>query len=109
MLSGDICAVISKNKPLNNVEGITFRGKGKVIETRDRNQLKILMKCLFRTGKTSHFCIITEDIYSGKRTALVITSRGCPHHCTFCLLPQVFMGYRLRKRSAKMLLTRLNI
>ncbi len=97
----DICAAISKNKPLNNVEGITFRGKGKVIETRDRKPIENLDEMPFPDREDFPFLHYNRGYYSGKRTALVITSRGCPHHCTFCLWPQVLYGHRLRKRSAK--------
>lgn len=29
----------------------------------------------------------------------LVTSRGCPNGCTFCLYPQTMTGHRLRKRS----------
>ena len=35
----------------------------------------------------------------GKRAVTVITSRGCPHQCTFCSI-QATMGYRWRPHSA---------
>ncbi|OQX17852.1 MAG: hypothetical protein BWK76_09350 [Desulfobulbaceae bacterium A2] len=31
----------------------------------------------------------------------ITTSRGCPHHCIFCVYPQTMMGHRLRLRSVE--------
>ena len=31
----------------------------------------------------------------------ITTSRGCPHHCTFCVYPQTMMGHRMRLRSVR--------
>jgi len=36
----------------------------------------------------------------GKRAVTIITSRGCPHQCTFCSI-QATMGYRWRPHSAE--------
>lgn len=36
----------------------------------------------------------------GKRAVTLITSRGCPHQCTFCSI-QATMGYRWRPHSAE--------
>ncbi len=97
----DICAAISKNRPLSAVGGITFREKGKIVETGARKQIENLDELPFPDREGFSFLDYKRGYYSGKRTALVITSRGCPHQCTFCLWPQVLYGHRLRRRSAK--------
>lgn len=30
---------------------------------------------------------------------VLMTGRGCPFHCTYCVVPQVLMGHRYRQRS----------
>ena len=30
---------------------------------------------------------------------VIVTGRGCPFHCTYCVIPQTLMGHRYRKRS----------
>jgi len=38
------------------------------------------------------------NVYTGKPTTLVVTSRGCPYHCTFCGSGAIF-GKKIRYRS----------
>ncbi|MBF0236894.1 MAG: B12-binding domain-containing radical SAM protein [SAR324 cluster bacterium] len=37
-------------------------------------------------------------LYEGQPLSFILTSRGCPHQCTFCSVHTTF-GYRYRKRS----------
>ncbi len=40
-------------------------------------------------------------IYSGGNPTAMVSSRGCPYHCTFCLWPDVLYGHKFRARSAQ--------
>jgi anaerobic magnesium-protoporphyrin IX monomethyl ester cyclase len=40
-------------------------------------------------------------IYSGGHPTAMISSRGCPYRCTFCLWPGILYGHKFRPRSAK--------
>jgi len=42
-----------------------------------------------------------QAFFGGKRTGLVISSRGCPYHCTFCLWPETLYGHKHRQRNPK--------
>jgi radical SAM superfamily enzyme YgiQ (UPF0313 family) len=39
-------------------------------------------------------------IYSGGHPTAMVSSRGCPYRCTFCLWPDALYGHRFRARSA---------
>lgn len=38
-------------------------------------------------------------IYSGGRPTAMVSSRGCPHRCTFCLWPDILYGHKFRARG----------
>jgi anaerobic magnesium-protoporphyrin IX monomethyl ester cyclase len=40
-------------------------------------------------------------IYSGGYPTAMISSRGCPYRCTFCLWPDTMYGHKFRARSAE--------
>jgi radical SAM superfamily enzyme YgiQ (UPF0313 family) len=40
-------------------------------------------------------------IYSGGYPTAMVSSRGCPYRCTFCLWPDILYGHKFRPRSAE--------
>ncbi len=40
-------------------------------------------------------------IYSGGYPTAMVSSRGCPYRCTFCLWPDILYGHKFRARSAE--------
>jgi anaerobic magnesium-protoporphyrin IX monomethyl ester cyclase len=40
-------------------------------------------------------------IYSGGHPTAMVSSRGCPYRCTFCLWPDILYGHKFRARSAR--------
>jgi radical SAM superfamily enzyme YgiQ (UPF0313 family) len=39
-------------------------------------------------------------IYSGEHPTAMVSSRGCPYHCVYCLWPDTLYGHQFRARSA---------
>ena len=39
------------------------------------------------------------DSHSLHPLVVIMTGRGCPFHCTYCVIPQVLQGHNYRKRS----------
>jgi anaerobic magnesium-protoporphyrin IX monomethyl ester cyclase len=84
-------------KNLHEVKGITFRKNGKIVRTEDRDFIQNLDELPHPAYK--HFPLSKYKI-SGKMYLPIITSRGCPFQCTFCLASKI-CGKRFRTRSPK--------
>ncbi len=89
---------LERKKPISKVLGLAYkRGKKVIINERrpllDYNELPMPARHLFNM-KLYHdtFCLNYPTIQ-------VMTSRGCPFNCIFCLEPNVWYGPRWRVRS----------
>ncbi|MCW4019476.1 MAG: B12-binding domain-containing radical SAM protein [Candidatus Bathyarchaeota archaeon] len=82
---------------LGKVNGITFKKNGKLVRTKDREFIQNL-------DELSHPAYDHFDLrgykFSGKMYLPIITSRGCPFNCAFCLASQM-CGRGFRARSPK--------
>jgi len=81
-------------KRLGDVLGITFKRKGKIHHTADRPFLEDIDSLPFPAHK--HFDVSRYRI-NGKLYMPIITSRGCPFNCAFCLASKMCgKGFRGR-------------
>ena len=87
----------SNLKDLGAVAGISFRKDRKIVQTPDRPFIQNIDELPYPAFK--HFQISNYRLF-GKTYLPVITSRGCPFQCTFCLASQM-CGRRFRARSPK--------
>jgi radical SAM superfamily enzyme YgiQ (UPF0313 family) len=87
----------AKLKNLPEVKGITFRKNDKIVRTEDRAFIQNLDELPHPVYE--HFPLSKYRI-SGKMYLPIITSRGCPFQCTFCLASRM-CGKRFRTRSPK--------
>jgi radical SAM superfamily enzyme YgiQ (UPF0313 family) len=90
---------------LERVPGIAFRGPRGLIETRQRPPLEEMDRL---PVPARH--LLDNRLYTlpstGEPLTVVLASRGCPHHCIFCLVPSV-SGHRVHARSPEHLLDEL--
>ena len=90
MTAKELLEKIQAKKSIRNVDGIAYNIKGKIIKTQDRALITDLDLLPF----PKH-----EIFFSDNRTsASMITSRGCPFSCSFCVLHTITRSYP-RKRS----------
>ena len=82
------------------VPGLAWRSGGTVVQNpvsyvEDPDALPFVSGVYFR------HLDYTDYFYSHSRYPIVslITARGCPFHCTYCVYPQTFSGHRVRRRS----------
>ena len=84
-------------KSLSEVAGITFRKNGQVFRTPDRPFIQDIDSLPHPAHK--HFDVTRYKI-SGKTYMPIITSRGCPFQCAFCLASKMCgRGFRARSPS----------
>jgi radical SAM superfamily enzyme YgiQ (UPF0313 family) len=88
---------VSNLKGLDLVAGITFRRNGQIIRTIDRPFIQNLDALPLPAYK---FFPLDKYRIFGKLYLPIITSRGCPFQCTFCLAAKM-CGRVLRMRSPK--------
>jgi radical SAM superfamily enzyme YgiQ (UPF0313 family) len=83
----ELLDVVTKGRNLNEVDGISFRNNGNIIATSQRSKVENLDDLPF--PDYSNFPRCSE--YH------VITSRGCPYKCIFCMSP--YGREKIRERS----------
>jgi anaerobic magnesium-protoporphyrin IX monomethyl ester cyclase len=84
-------------KSLSEVTGITFKKNGQVFRTPNRSFLEDIDVLPYPAHK--HFDMSRYRI-NGKLYMPIITSRGCPFNCTFCLASKMCgKGFRARDPS----------
>lgn len=89
---------------LSEVRGIAFRGRGgKITVTKSRDFLTDLDEIPYVSSVYRKHLDINPYFYGHSRHPLIVlvTGRGCPFHCTYCVVPQTLMGHRYRKRSVE--------
>jgi radical SAM superfamily enzyme YgiQ (UPF0313 family) len=91
--AADVCSAI---------EGIAWRGAdGSVKKNPSRPFLEALDEIPFVSAVYKKHLDIAPYFYGHSRHPLVVivTGRGCPFHCTYCVAPQTLHGHKYRKRS----------
>jgi len=92
--------IILNHKNMNKVDGVCFNNNGKITRTKPRELIKNLDEIPFPAW---HHLDLMKYYSSSKLHPHVdmISGRGCPNRCTFCLWPQVMHGRKYRVRSIK--------
>jgi radical SAM superfamily enzyme YgiQ (UPF0313 family) len=84
--------------------GLSYKDKnGNIIHNPKRPFIKELDRLPFVTKVYKRHLEIKNYFYSISRypEVAIITGRGCPYRCTFCLWPQTLTGHGYRKRSVE--------
>jgi anaerobic magnesium-protoporphyrin IX monomethyl ester cyclase len=100
--SADLARALDAGGDLSQVLGITYRDAGgDVRRNPDRPLFEPLDEMPFPARHIAKGEGYRAGIYSGGYPTAMISSRGCPYRCTFCLWPDVLYGHKFRARSAK--------
>jgi radical SAM superfamily enzyme YgiQ (UPF0313 family) len=98
----ELAKCLEGDKNLASVSGITYRQGKDVLHTEDRPYMDNLDALpLVSEVYKKHLKIENYFFAAGEfPMVMIITGRGCPSRCFFCVYPQTFQGHRYRLRSA---------
>ena len=98
----DLARALSAGDDLENVEGISYRGSdGTIVHNPDRDLIQDLDALPFVSEVYKRHLRVEDYSYSIALhpQVTIVSGRGCPYKCTFCLWPQTITGPRYRLRS----------
>lgn len=98
----ELCEALEKDRELDNVAGLLFRKNHALLRTPPRELISDLDSIPFPARDLVNLNLYRPQVhlYRGRKSATMITSRGCPARCTYCAT-QVTMGNRFRTHSAE--------
>jgi len=97
----DLSSRLHDRESLEKVFGITFRSKGEIISTPDREYIENLDILPFVSAVYKKHLTINNYFYAHCRfpTVSIFTSRGCYAKCNYCVYPEQMFGRMQRQRS----------
>ncbi|MFA5020216.1 MAG: radical SAM protein [Candidatus Pacearchaeota archaeon] len=96
----ELLDAIEKKKQISSIKGISYKKNNKIIHNKDRELIQNLddipfpARHLFNQQKYTYPDSLLNPVMP------IMTSRGCPHMCTYCCTKLIF-SRRVRFRSAK--------
>jgi len=97
----DLAITLSKKGDLKKVKGITFRDKDGVHINEERPLIQNLDEIPFPARDIAKDKFYRQGTFIGRLSTTMVSSRGCPYHCIFCLWPNTLYGHKCRMRSAE--------
>jgi len=104
-----IAHVVSNLGGLSRVSGISCREDGRIFDNGDGELAGDLDAIPFPDREVIPWEWYVEAWYSRQPFMNMMTSRGCPYHCTFCLWPQSMYGHKQRFRSVNNVISELRL
>ena len=96
----ELALCLAAGEGLAQVLGLTYRDGGEVRVNPPRPLIEDLDSLPFPARHIVRQEGYRAAIYSGLRPTAMVSSRGCPHHCVYCLWPDTLYGHKFRARSA---------
>ena len=97
----DAADAVGAGADLHNVRGLCLREEAGTFTTGARPMCENLDDLPFVSSIYKRFLDIGRYFNPNALFPMITitTTRGCPHHCTFCVYPQTMMGHKVRARS----------
>ncbi len=97
----DLAVGLSNSDRLDKVKGITYRDGEGVQINQDRPLIENLDELPFPARHIVKSDYYRQGTFTGKYCTTIVSSRGCPYRCSYCLWPRTLYGSRFRARSAE--------
>jgi radical SAM superfamily enzyme YgiQ (UPF0313 family) len=95
----DTALALQNGKPLSEVAGLTFREGSEIRATPDRPFDIDLDAWPYPARDIVPMEKYQTAQYQGRKGTFMLSSRGCPYRCTFCLWPGTMVGRDFRARK----------
>ncbi len=86
---------------LSQVAGLSYQEGGETRVNPPRPLIQDLDSLPFPARHIVRHDGYRAAIYSGDCPTAMVSSRGCPYHCVYCLWPDTLYGHKFRARSAE--------
>lgn len=97
----DLSLALLRDQEPKGVKGVSYRDRGVVHINDDRPLIRNLDALPFPARDKVKSDSYREAVFTGKRCTTIVSSRGCPYQCIFCLWPRTMYGKMFRARSAQ--------
>jgi radical SAM superfamily enzyme YgiQ (UPF0313 family) len=100
----DVARALRDGKNLTDVSGISYQDMNRrVYHNPDRPLIQDLDELPFVSEVYKRHLTIANYFYSitQYKEVAILTGRGCPYHCSYCVWPQTMTGHGYRKRSVE--------
>lgn len=94
----ELADAVEGKRDLRDILGITYRNRARIESNPDRPFIENLDEMPFPSWHHVDPRWYFDPVKKYPFLTLV-SGRGCPHHCSFCLVPQVLTGHKYRLRS----------
>ncbi|MFH1654811.1 MAG: radical SAM protein [Pseudomonadota bacterium] len=97
----DLAGVIMNKNDIGEVDGLVFRKDGVIVRNKEREKIKDLDNIPFVSSVYKKHLNCRKYFFAAANypMMMIITGRGCPFKCFFCVYPQVFHARSYRTRS----------
>jgi len=97
----DLAKAIMNKEDFDSIKGLTYRNNGNIVDNKEREIIKNLDELPF-VSKTYKRHLDYKDYFNPNALypqVTIITGRGCPQKCIFCVFPQTLHRRAYRARS----------